>query len=190
LGLHAAVRQCAVVAHRDGSDKQLAAYVVPGAEYPSPQELRRYLAEQLPEYMVPSAFVILDTLPLTASGKVDRAALPAPPPRSFGEFAPPATPLEADIAAVWKNVLGITEVGLDDNFFDLGGTSLALMRAHNRLTADLRLDLSIVDLFEHPTVRSLAHRISRGDANPPPHTAAERALRQRHAFEEQRRRRQ
>jgi acyl-CoA synthetase (AMP-forming)/AMP-acid ligase II len=216
LGQHPAVREAVVVAREDTReepdvaenrksktctepsrrienpkpDKQLTAYVVPQLERPSPEELRGYLAEQLPEYMVPSAFVILDTLPLTASGKVDRAALPAPPPRSFDDFAPPATPLEADIVAVWKNVLGIAGIGLDDNFFDLGGTSLSLMQAHNRLTGHLRLDLSIVDLFDHPTVRSLARRISCGDANPPPHAAAERALRQRHAFEEQRRRRQ
>jgi hypothetical protein len=190
LRRHAAVRQCAVVAHHEAGEIHLVAYVVPQAEHPSPRELRRYLADHLPEYMVPSAFVALDTLPLAGSGKVDRTALPAPPPRSLGDFAAPVTPQEAEIAAVWKSVLGHPRVGLDDNFFDLGGTSLALVQTHSRLTADLHLDLSVLDLFEHPTIRSLARRISHVDSNPIADAVTQRALRQRHASEQQRRRRQ
>lgn len=195
LRRHAAVRQCAVVAHQEAGETQLVAYVVAEAERPSSQELRRYLAEHLPDYMVPSAFVALDTLPLAGSGKVDRTALLAPPPRSLGDFAAPVTAQEADIAAVWKSVLGHLRVGLDDNFFDLGGTSLALIQAHSRLTADLHLDLSVIDLFQHPTIRSLARRVSHGGNAPGGNTpladaVAQRALLQRQASEEQRRRRQ
>lgn len=190
LRRHVAVRQCAVVAHHEAGEVHLVAYVVAQAEQPPPQELRRYLADHLPEYMVPSTFVALDTLPLAASGKVDRTALPVPPPRSLGDFAAPVTREEADIAALWQNILGHPRVGLDDNFFDLGGTSLALIQAHSRLTADLHLDLSVLDLFEHPTIRSLARRISHASNNPLADAVTQRALRQRQAFADQRRRRQ
>jgi acyl-coenzyme A synthetase/AMP-(fatty) acid ligase len=190
LRSHAAVRQCAVVVRHEAGEMHLVAYVVPQTTPPSSQELRRYLADHLPEYMIPSAFVALDTLPLAGSGKVDRTALPAPPARSLGDFAAPVTPEEADIAAVWTSVLGRPRVGLDDNFFDLGGTSLALVQAHSRLTAELHLDLSVLDLFEHPTIRSLARRISHAGNNRLADAVTQRALRQRQAAEEQRRRRQ
>ena len=187
LRRHAAVRQCAVVAQHDLGDMHLVAYVVPQAEHPSPEELRRYLADCLPEYMVPSTFVCLETLPLSGSGKIDRSSLPALPQRSPGDTDEAATPQEADIAAVWKSVLGHSHVGLDDNFFDLGGTSLALIQAHSRLTADLRLELSVLDLFEHPTIRSLARCVSRASTEPLADAVAQRALRQRQAFATQRR---
>ena len=187
---HAAVRQCAVVAQQDAGEMHLVAYVVPQAEHLSPQELRGYLADRLPAYMVPSAFVALDALPLADSGKVDRTNLPSPLPRALGAFAAPVTPEQADIAAVWRSVLDHPRVGLDDNFFDLGGTSLALIQAHSRLTADLHLDLSVLDLFEHPTIRSLSRRISQARPTPLAGAVAQRALRQRHAFAAQRRRRQ
>jgi amino acid adenylation domain-containing protein len=187
---HSLVRQCAVVAHQHRGEKQLAAYVVSRGERPLPQQLRAYLAEHLPSYMVPSDVVILDALPLTRSGKIDRDALSAPvPPRRLTDFASPVTPLEADITEVWKEVLGTTRVSLDDNFCDLGGTSLNLVQVHGRLTADLHLDLSLVDLVQHPTVRSLARHITRAENKPLRDLAAARALRQRQAFEEERRRR-
>jgi hypothetical protein len=170
------VRQCAVVAHREAGETQLVAYMVPHAAPPSRDELRRFLAEHLPEYMVPAAFIALDALPLASSGKVDRAALPPPPPRSLGDFAAPVTVEEAQIAAVWQSVLDHPRVGLDDNFFDLGGTSLALIQAHSRLLADLHLDLSVLDLFQHPTIRSLARRIVRGDDDPLADAVTQRAL--------------
>jgi hypothetical protein len=190
LSRHSAVRQCAVVAHGQEGEKHLAAYVVPQAEPPSPQDLRRYLAEHLPEYMVPSAFVSLDALPLTSAGKVDRASLPAPLPPSLTDFAASMTSLEADIAGVWKSVLGTARVGLDDKFCDLGGTSLMLVELHHQLTANLHLDLSIVDLFQHSTVRSLARHIGHGGDHLMTDATGQRALRQRHAFAEQRRRSQ
>jgi amino acid adenylation domain-containing protein len=189
LRRHAAVRQCAVGADRAAGEARLVAYVVPHADPPPGQELRRHVADHLPAYMVPSAFVMLDTLPLTGSGKVDRRALSAPPARSLGIAAAPVTPEEADIAAVWQSVLGHTHVGLDDNFFDLGGTSLGLMQVHSRLTADLHLDLSVLDVFEHPTIRSLARRMNNGGNRPLADAVAQRAVRQRMASEEQRRRR-
>jgi amino acid adenylation domain-containing protein len=190
LSRHSAVRQCAVVVHGQEGEKHLAAYVVAQAEPPSPHDLRRYLAEHLPEYMVPSVFVSLDALPLTSAGKVDRASLPAPLPPSLTDFAAPMTSLEADIAGVWKSVLGTAYVGLDDKFCDLGGTSLMLVELHHQLTANLHLDLSIVDLFQHSTVRSLARHIGHGGDLPMTDAATERARRQRRAFAEQRRRSQ
>lgn len=189
LRRHAAVRQCAVVAHGEAGEMRLVAYVVPEAEHPAPHELRRYLADHLPEYMLPSDFVALDTLPLAGSGKVDRTALPVPPARALGALAP-VTREEADIAALWRNILGHTRIGLDDNFFDLGGTSLALIQAHSRLTGDRCLDLSVLDLFEHPTIRSLARRITHAGNAPLADTVAQHAVRQRQAFADQRRRRQ
>lgn len=187
---HSAVLQCVVVVQEHEGVKQLVAYVVPRKERPSPAELRRYLAEQLPDYMVPSAIVILDALPLTRVGKLDRAALPAPPPRPAADSATPPTPLEADIAEVWKRVLRAAHIGLDDNFFDMGGTSLTLAEVHIRLMTDLHIAFSIVDLFQHPTVRSLARRVGHGDTDSLAHAVAQRALRQRRAFEDVRRRRQ
>jgi aspartate racemase len=190
LRRHTAVRQCAVVAHRESADVHLVAYVVPQKEQPAAQELRRYLADHMPEYMIPSTFVALDTLPLAGSGKIDRSALPVPRPRWFGELTAPATREEAKIAALWHNILGHKRAGLDDNFFDLGGTSLGLIQAHSRLTADLDLTLSVVDLFEHPTIRSLARRISHAGNSSVGDAVTQRAARQRQAFADQRRRRQ
>jgi amino acid adenylation domain-containing protein len=123
-----------------------------------PSALREYLRERLPEYMVPAAIVPLDALPLTPSGKVDRDALPAPQPRraeTNGRFIAPRTEMERRIATVWEDVLGVERVGRNDNFFDLGGHSLLMMRVHSRLR-DSHQTLSLTDLFQHPTVSALA----------------------------------
>jgi non-ribosomal peptide synthetase component F/SAM-dependent methyltransferase/aryl carrier-like protein len=123
-----------------------------------PSALREYLRERLPEYMVPAAIVPLDALPLTSSGKVDRSALPAPEPRraeTNGRFAAPRTEMERRIATVWEDVLGVERVGRNDNFFDLGGHSLLMIRVHSRLR-DSHYNLSLTDLFQHPTVSALA----------------------------------
>jgi hypothetical protein len=118
-------------------------------------ELRR----KLPEYMVPSAFVRLDALPLTPNGKLDRKALPAP---EYADGAPaplpPRSELEARVAEIWKEVLSLPAVGVQDNFFDLGGTSLLLFRVFSRLR-ELRDDLRVVDLFRYTTVEALAHHL-------------------------------
>jgi amino acid adenylation domain-containing protein len=121
--------------------------------------LRKYLREGLPEYMVPSAFVMLEALPLTQNGKLDRQALPAPDQSRAGAergFVAPRSELERAIAAVWQEVLGLERVGIHDNFFDLGGHSLLVIRLHGKLRELLHVEPSIIDLFRYPTVSSQA----------------------------------
>jgi hypothetical protein len=125
---------------------------------PLAEQLRAHLRELLPASAVPSAFVVLPKLPLTANGKVDHGALPAPETAGLGEPAPRALPRDAReqrIAAAWSDLLKRPAVGLDDNFFDLGGNSLLVMRVHSQLQAD-EPALKVMDLFQYPTVRALA----------------------------------
>jgi amino acid adenylation domain-containing protein len=165
---HSEVRDCVVTARRSATGaQQLAAYVVvrePGGAVLG--QLRSFLREALPEYMVPSQFVLLDELPLTPGGKVDRRALPEPGVDVVGaearEYTAPRTQTERELAGVWADVLAVKQVGLDDNFFDLGGHSMLLAQVHGKLRDALGHDLSIVEMFQYPTVRSLAARISRG----------------------------
>ncbi|MGH7462238.1 MAG: phosphopantetheine-binding protein, partial [Longimicrobiales bacterium] len=113
--------------------------------------------ERLPEQMIPSAFVHLPAWPLTASGKIDRSNLPTPgAPTLDSAFVLPRTELERRIATVWREVLGVERVGVHDNFFDLGGHSLLIVRLHSRLRDRLTVDLAVVDLFRFPTVSALA----------------------------------
>jgi len=121
--------------------------------------LRAHLLRRLPEYMVPAAFVPMETLPLTPNGKLDRRALPAPAAAGAGAGLRPATGLEARIAGVWRELLGVDGVGAEDNFFDLGGHSLLLVRLQAKLASDLGHDVPVVELFQYPTVRSLAARL-------------------------------
>jgi amino acid adenylation domain-containing protein len=143
----------------DGS-KRLVGYVVPTAgQTLSVAVLRSALARNLPEFMIPSTFVVLDELPKTATGKPDRRALPAPPkarPLLDGVFVSPRTAVELRIAEIWAEVLGLPSVGTGDNFFDLGGDSLLLLRAHARIRAAFGMDVPMVELFAHPTVARAA----------------------------------
>jgi SAM-dependent methyltransferase len=139
------------------------ANAVAGLENPQSgtQHLREYLRQRLPEHMVPSQFVWLERLPLTPNGKLDRRALPSPGPEDCGAgYIAPESPLENSIAAIWSEVLGVERVGVNTNFFDLGGHSLLLVRVHSRLTKTLPTSLSVIDLFIHPTVRALAEAIT------------------------------
>ena len=137
LGQHPNVRQTAVVAPEDAQgDRRLVAYAV-GEESPPPsiEELRGFLEDKLPEYMVPSAFMVLESLPLTPNGKVDRKRLPEPEPARVevaGDFGEPTTPMEIHVAGIWQELLGLN-VGKYDNFFDMGGHSLLSMKALARL---------------------------------------------------------
>ena len=166
LAEHPAIDAAVVAAleQRPG-DKRLVAYLVlDEAEPPSSSEIRTFLGDRLPEYMVPSRYVLLATLPLTPNGKVDRAALPAPDgerPELSAEYVAPRDDRERELAALWAEVLGVERVGVDDNFFDLGGHSLLLVRLHERLRERFGHDLPIVELFAHPTVGALARRLSR-----------------------------
>jgi amino acid adenylation domain-containing protein len=161
---HEAVRECVVLAREDEpGDKRLVAYVVAevGAA-PGADELRAHLKDRLPDYMAPSAFVALDALPLNSNGKVDRRALPAPESgRSAAAptFAPPRTPTETALAQMWAETLRVERVGLDDNFFDLGGHSLNATQLVSRVRARFGVDLQLADFFAAATVRGAAERI-------------------------------
>jgi acyl transferase domain-containing protein/acyl carrier protein len=165
LARHPAVQQAAVVARLEQTgERRLAAYLVAAAGSSlTAGEILAFLREKLPDYMVPSAFVFLPSLPLSSHGKVDLRALPAPErlrPELEASYAPPKSELERRIAAVWQEALGIEKVGVHDNFFDLGGHSLLLAKVHARLREALDRDLSLVDLFKNPTVSSLASALS------------------------------
>ncbi|MCJ0905775.1 amino acid adenylation domain-containing protein, partial [Rhodococcus sp. ARC_M6] len=144
-------------------DTMLVSYVLPvsGHVLAAP-ELMEYAAEQLPTYMVPAAIVVLDEMPMTAVGKLDRAALPAPQLLSAeAEFRAPAGPVEQTVAQVLAEVLGVARIGRGDSFFDLGGNSLIATRVIARLNLALRVDLSVRTLFEAPTVEALAEQIEK-----------------------------
>ncbi|MGW1230682.1 amino acid adenylation domain-containing protein, partial [Streptomyces sp. NPDC002530] len=156
------VAQAAVVAREDRpGDKRLVAYLVaaPGSA-PEPAELAGRLRRDLPDYMVPAAFVTVDALPLTANGKLDRAALPAPEYGSAGAGRGPRTPQEQVLCGLFAEVLGREHVGIDDGFFDLGGHSLLAARLAARVRETLGLELGLRMLFEAPTVAGLTERLA------------------------------
>jgi amino acid adenylation domain-containing protein len=172
LGAHPSVRETIVVALEDSSgdastlqrtDKRLVAYVVPDKEPTCTiSELREFLKQKLPQYMIPSAFVFLDALPQTPNGKVDRKALPAVDQIRVNldqRFSPPRTPVEEVLAAIWATLLGHDRIDVFDNFFDLGGHSLLATQLISRLRHALRVELPLRALFERPTVAGLAERI-------------------------------
>ncbi|HEV8580106.1 MAG TPA: amino acid adenylation domain-containing protein [Thermoanaerobaculia bacterium] len=159
------VREAVVAPHvgLDGA-AELVAYVVPETARPvDVAGLRQRLAGELPPHMVPASFVFLEALPLNANGKVDRRALPAPErARPLGVEEVPASELQRRIAAVWCAVLGAERIGLHDNFFDLGGHSLLLIRVQSRLRQELGREVPVLDLFRFPTVSALAAHLGGG----------------------------
>jgi amino acid adenylation domain-containing protein len=159
---HPEVREARVIAHTDATgNKRLVAYFVaqPGTN-PSARELSEFLSGSLPPWMLPSVYLPIAVFPLTPNGKVDYAALPAPTIGSVKEEGGAnATDLEAGVAGVWRSVLGAEHVGLDDNFFDIGGTSLLLVAVHARLQLLFTRKISIADLFGYTTVRTLSARL-------------------------------
>ena len=164
LAGHKSVAENVVVTREDvPGEKRLVAYVISKQdEAPSVSELRSYLKERLPEYMVPSAFVQLEALPLTPNGKVDRRALPVPDqerPQLEKAFVAPRTATEEVVAGVWADVLRLEQVGVYDNFFDLGGHSLLATQVISRVRVALQVELSLHSLFEEPTVAGLAKRV-------------------------------
>ncbi|MDQ2586489.1 non-ribosomal peptide synthase/polyketide synthase [Saccharothrix yanglingensis] len=164
LAGHPAVAEAVVVPrHDERGAKRLVAYVVPaqaGAGAPDVADLRGLAGRELPDYMVPAAFVVLDELPLSRNGKVDRRALPDPEPIRAREHVAPRTDAERVVARVWADVLGVDEVGAEDDFFTLGGDSILSIRVTSRLRAAFGVQLSPRALFEHPTVSGLATAIS------------------------------
>jgi acyl-coenzyme A synthetase/AMP-(fatty) acid ligase/acyl carrier protein len=169
LSLHPRVRETVVLAREDTpGEKVLAAYVVPSQEStPSANELRVFLRQKLPEYMVPSAFVYLKSLPVTSNGKVDRAALPPHDPKASlvkESSLAPRTLTEKTLAKVWAEVLKLEQIGVHDHFFDLGGHSLLLAQVYRRLRGRFDREISLVDLFEYPTIAALARHINGNEA--------------------------
>ncbi len=154
------VRQCVVTAHEFApGDQRLVAYLVSDVGEIAKEALRNHLRQSLPEFMVPAHYMYLDELPLTPNGKIDRRALPAP--RSTPKTASvvsrtvPGNTLEAKLVQLWQNVLGRGEVGIDDNFFDVGGHSLLVVRLHRQLAKVIDAPVSLTDLYRFPTIRSL-----------------------------------
>jgi acyl-coenzyme A synthetase/AMP-(fatty) acid ligase/acyl carrier protein len=160
LERNAAVREAVVIAREDvPGDKRLVAYVVTktrGGDITP--ELREQVRETLPDYMVPAHFVLLDEMPRTPNAKIDRKALPAPESAMTraSVYVQPQNELEQTIAAIWQDILKVSQVGTGDNFFDLGGHSLLAVQVHGRLRKVAPRELSITDLFRFPTIRALA----------------------------------
>jgi amino acid adenylation domain-containing protein len=157
LAAHASVREAVVLAREDTpGERRLVAYVVAHRNAsPSTSDLHGFLRERLPDYMVPSAFVMLDALPLTPNGKVDRTALAAPDhlrPQLLADFVAPRTPAEERLAAIWSEVLGLSRVGVQDNFFELGGHSLLATQITAKVRRAFAVDLPLRSVFEAPTV--------------------------------------
>jgi acyl carrier protein len=164
MRVHPGVFEAVVVTNeKDGLAKSLVGYIVPRQDAaPTAGELRRFLRQRLPEYMVPSSFVCLGSLPLTPNGKIDRAALPPPDQRRSkqGEVdVAPRTPAEQLLAEIWAEVLRLDKVGIRDNFFELGGHSLLATQVVSRVRKRLLVELPLRVLFENATVASLSEHI-------------------------------
>jgi amino acid adenylation domain-containing protein len=157
---HAEVASAIVLVHTDATgEKKLIAYVVTPKRHKNISAIRNYLAEKLPDYMIPSSFIVLDELPTTTNGKVDKKALPAPDrkrPDLAVLFEAPKTPLEKTIAKVWAAVLELDEVGINDNFFELGGNSLLAFKTVSLLAENYQLTLPITKLYQLPVISKIA----------------------------------
>nr|WP_255705659.1 non-ribosomal peptide synthase/polyketide synthase [Xenorhabdus sp. PB61.4] len=161
LADHSAVRESVVLMLEEGTDKRLVAYVVADAEEGLANSLREHLSVVLPEYMMPTAFVRLDTFPLTPNGKLDRKALPVPGEEAFSRqrYEAPQGEIEIALVAVWRELLGIEKISRHDNFFAMGGHSLLAVRVVNRIMAVLGVELPLTVLFNSPSLAALAQEI-------------------------------
>jgi amino acid adenylation domain-containing protein/non-ribosomal peptide synthase protein (TIGR01720 family) len=157
LKTHAAVQTCCVVVRQDLSGKSLIAYWVLNGEQeePQPGTLRTYLSQTLPDYMVPKAFVQLEALPLTPNGKIDRRALPAPELQAEADYVPPRTEAEKILVSIWGQVLGIKQIGIHDNFFEMGGDSILSLQIISQARLQ-GLHLTPQQVFQHQTIAGLA----------------------------------
>ncbi|HAZ44669.1 MAG TPA: non-ribosomal peptide synthetase [Cyanobacteria bacterium UBA11369] len=168
LTQHSAVRAAVVSAiGKQHNQERLVAYVVPEQKLtPTVEELRHFLSEKLPDYMIPSAFIFLDALPLSANGKVDRRALPVPEdllPEFQVAYAAPKTDIEQAIAKIWQEVLEVEKVGVNHNFFDLGGNSLLITKIYTKLRSFLPKELeyvSLTDLYNYSTIKAFAKHLN------------------------------
>ena len=172
LRQHPAINETVVLAREDTpGDKRVVAYFVPTRDAaPTTSELRSFLKEKLPEYMLPSIFVTLRSMPLTPNGKVDRRALPAPDQADFaptGTFAAPKDAVESRLVQMWESVLGVRPIGVRDNYFELGGHSLLAVKLMNRIEEAFGKTLPIATLLEAPTIELLAAILGRKGWTPP-----------------------
>ncbi len=196
LSRHPGLRECAVVAVTDpAGNKRLVAYVTPAQQpSPSPGELRRYLLERLPEYMVPSLFMLLEELPLTPTGKLDRRHLPEPNWEeriSEKEFVSPRTPTEEMMTGLWREVLGLSHISVLDDFFELGGHSLLATQLLSRIRESFNIELPLRVIFESSILADLAEMVdvaqrSAAGLAPPPIRPAPRQGPQPVSFAQQR----
>jgi acyl-coenzyme A synthetase/AMP-(fatty) acid ligase/acyl carrier protein len=165
LATHPGVKECVVTVREDTpGDQRLVGYAVTtaGSSF-DPDAARTTLRAKLPDYMIPNSFMILPALPLTPNGKIDRKMLPAPeapPPRAADAVDTLMTPAQLRVAGIWQDVLHVDRVGLYDNFFDLGGHSLLLVKLHAALKREFSGDLELVELFQRTTVAAQADRLS------------------------------
>jgi amino acid adenylation domain-containing protein len=178
---HAAVKDAVVALGEERpGDQRLVAYLVPtGRELPTVSQLRRHLADVLPEYMIPAVFVALESLPLGANGKVIRRALPAPDgvrPTLDNEFVAPRTPMEEALAGIWAEVLGLDRVGVYDDFLELGGHSLLATQIVSRVTGVLDVDVSLPSLFQSANVAAMAVVVAQAQAEQAEREDVERIL--------------
>jgi amino acid adenylation domain-containing protein len=164
LNQHPQIKESIVIVREDvPGDKRIVAYLVFKPENQvSDSELRDYLNQKLPNYFIPSAYVGLDTFPLTPNGKIDRKALPIPEYKLLTDdnFVAPVTPIETVLANIWSQVLGLERVSVNDNFFDLGGHSLLMSQVINKVSKLLQQQLSILELFQYPTIFTLSQYLS------------------------------
>jgi hypothetical protein len=191
LCAHPSVSEAAVVARDEASgERRLVAYVVgPRPRRPAPAaELREHLLGRLPDYMVPSSFVALDSLPLTLNGKLDRRALPAPSGECGTIYVAPRTPLEEILCGIWAEVLGVERVGVNDDFFDLGGHSLLITKVVSRVREVFRIDLALRKLFDTRTITQLSNTIIENETRPGQAEKIARALKTIRSMPEEERR--
>jgi natural product biosynthesis luciferase-like monooxygenase protein/amino acid adenylation domain-containing protein len=170
LTQHPAVRDSVVVASGDGADRRLVAYLTSGEKQkPTVSDLRKFLSEKLPDYMVPSVFALLDEMPMTPNGKVDRHALPEPEQlriQAEDSYEAPRNTVEEALAEIWAEVLGIERVGIHDNFFNLGGHSLLVTKLNSRVKERFQVKIALRSMFQSPTVATLAQLIEQSPAQP------------------------
>ncbi|MGZ6078069.1 MAG: non-ribosomal peptide synthetase, partial [Myxococcaceae bacterium] len=183
---HPEVKDAVVVARDEGGTRRLVAYVVSHGPALQTPQLRSFLTERLPQYMVPATFVAMDALPLSSSGKVDRKALPLPDAQHLGSganYEAPRSDIERTVAGIWQEVLNVPRVGLHDGFFDLGGNSLSLVQIHTKLQNALGMELPLVELFQYQSVGALAAYLRRAaEAAPTPPAADEERFDNRRAL--------
>ena len=197
LNQHPLISTCKIILQTTTHEPRLIGYYVSTIPHtPTTSELRQYLLQTLPEYMIPAVFVWLEALPLTLNGKLDEQALPIPAttrPTLADVYIAPRTDTEQQLVAIWQDLLQIEQIGVHDNFFDLGGHSLLVVHMHERVCAELDVSFELITIFQHPTISALAHQLTHD--NPPlpmlqqsQHRALERKKSRRQRMQDRRKR--